>query len=205
MRKRTGGMLLGSLLLAAVPGGLSAQLYWDSPPLINPNGPNGMSVFVGDFAPGSDNLGGMARWQQGPTGYRVGLGEEAGTGDVAVFGGIDVNGVLADNLGGEAMDVLWWGGAGVGIGSDFVASFPLGLAIGWFGTEGKTAFSPYAGGHLALDIGTGAYDGADLSATFDLGLDLTTASGWMIRFNASFAGVDERRALAVGFPVPSGS
>jgi len=100
------------------------------------------------------------------------------------------------------VDVRWWSGLGAGVGDEFVLSVPLGLVVGWQGAGDDVVFAPYAGGHAVLDIGTGEGDAVDLSASLDVGLDLTLVSGWVVRFGAAIGGRD---ALALGVRLPSGT
>ncbi len=97
---------------------------------------------------------------------------------------------------------MWWSGGGVGIGDETLVTIPLGLMIGWTGSGGEVSFSPYAGGHLNLDIATGPGDDVDLSAVVDLGIDLQFDSGWLIRFGAAVA-EGARDALAIGVRLPT--
>ncbi len=79
-------------------------------------------------------------------------------------------------------------------------TFPVGLVVGWSGSGGDVVLSPYGGGHVSLDISTIDNNTVDLSGVVDLGLDLAFASGWLIRFGATFG---DRDALAIGVKLPS--
>lgn len=188
--------LVASLVLPTMS---HAQVSWDGPSLVGTASPGGLSLFAVDPSPGS-GLGMMAQWRQGSTGYRVGLTRDAAD-DLAVFGGIDISGSLATGVEEAEVDVRWWSGVGAGVGSEVVVSVPLGIVVGWEGSGDGVVFAPYAGGHAVLDVATGEGDTIDLSASFDVGLDLTLVSGWMVRFGASIGGRD---ALALGVRVPSG-
>jgi hypothetical protein len=196
-------LLAGLVLLGALgPRRVAAQLAWESPPLVGPHAPSGLSVFVVDPAPG-DRLGALAQWRtQGPSwslGYRGALAQGPRD-ELEAFGGIDVSRTLADGIGQGNLRVVAWGGAGLGAGDDVTVSLPLGLVAGWTGLGDGTAFSPYAGAHLVVDLTSAEGDALSLDGVFDLGLDLRLVSGWVARFGASVGGRD---AVAVGIRVPS--
>ena len=190
------------LVLLAVP--VSGQVAFDGPPLIGPASPNGLAIYLTNSDPG-DGVGALATWRQSrgrvDVGYRASIGEGA-DGDLALGGGIDFSGVLSRGLEGTDIDVLWWTGAGVGIGDDVIVSVPLGIVAGWTGEGDDVVFSPYLGGHIALDFTSIDGDELVLDASLDLGVDLALTSGWVVRFGLSMGGRD---ALAVGISLPSGS
>ena len=197
--------LLSAMTLAALAAApVSAQIAWDSPPLIGPASPNGLAVFLTGPAPG-DGVGGLATWRHEKgsigLGYRATVGEGA-DGDAAVGGGFDISGVLTAGIENADVDVLWWGGLGVGFGEDVLFSIPAGIIAGWTGSGDDVVFSPYVGGHVALDVTTIDGDEVSFDGSFDLGIDLVLASGWVIRFGASIGGRD---ALALGLRLPGGS
>lgn len=186
-------------LLVATP--LGAQVAWDAPALVSPAAPSGLAVFLTSTSGGG--LGVMTAWRQPGArvglGYRLGLANDAAD-DLAVSGGIDVSGMLADGVEDADVQVQWWSGAGASVGDELVVSIPAGLTVGWVGGGDGTTFAPYAGGHVVLDLATGEGDAARLEAVADLGIDLTLTSGWIVRFGASVGGRD---ALAIGIRVPS--
>jgi hypothetical protein len=194
-------LVLFAVLALATPA--SAQIAWDSPPFISPVAPAGVSLF---FLNGTgDRLGALAtlRHEAGPVGlgYRLAVTEEYEPGDAVIAGGVDVSGFLARGVENADIDVVWWSGLGAGVGNQTVVSVPLGLVVGWSGSsEGGVIFSPYGGGHVALDFASGEGDSVSFSGAFDVGGDIVLTSGWMIRFGATFG---DREALAVGFKLPS--
>ena len=182
--------------------GLTAQIVWDAPSLMRPGAPPGLSVLLLEAHP-SDELGVLAIWRNSAAplglGFRGGIGEDRSNELTAMFG-FDVSGSLPGlGAGGGQPDVLWWTGAGLGVGDELVVSFPLGLVLGWSGSEEGLALMPYVGGHVSLDVITGPGDDLDLDASVDLGIDLGFRSGLMVRFGASVGGRD---ALAIGIRVP---
>jgi hypothetical protein len=190
------------LVLLAAP--VSGQVAFDAPSLIGPASPMGLAIYLTSSDPG-DGLGGLATWRQSrgrvDVGYRVSVGQGADS-DLAFGGGIDVSGVLSRGLENSEIDVLWWTGVGAGIGDDVMVSVPLGIVAGWTGEGDDVVFSPYLGGHIALDFTSIDGDELVFGASLDIGMDLELTSGWVIRFGLSLGGRD---ALAFGMSLPSGS
>jgi hypothetical protein len=182
----------------------SSQIAWDGPSLIGPASPSGFAIFLTEPSPG-DGLGALATWrhQRGALdiGYRASAGEGA-SGDLAIAAGIDISGPLARGVEDSDIDVIWWSGVGAGLGDEIMVSVPVGIAVGWTGAGDDVVFSPYAGGHVSMDVATGEGDALDLNGGVDVGLDLTLVSGWVVRAGASFG---SRNALAIGLRIPRGS
>jgi hypothetical protein len=192
-------------LIASLAVPASGQISWEGPSLISAVTPAGVSVFLLDAAGG--DLGALLTYRRaaGPVGYgfRFAVADEGGPdSDVAVAGGVDVSGFLARGVEGSEVDVVWWSGAGVGVGDETLVTFPLGAAIGWSGGD-EVILSPYGGAHLTLDITTADVDdNVDIDLIADLGLDIVFPSGWLVRFGASLAD-GSRDALAIGVRLPS--
>ena len=192
--------LTAAFALTAVPA--SAQIAWDSPPLVSHVSPAGVSLFL--LSPEGGDLGGLVtfRHEAGPVGlgYRFAISDEDGSDGIAFAGGVDVSGFLSRAVEGSEIDVMWWSGAGLGVGENTVISLPLGALIGWSGQGGDVILSPYGGGHVTLDVSNIDSDNVSLGGSFDLGLDVVLASGWLVRFGGSFG---DRDALAIGAKIPS--
>ena len=111
--------LMATLFLASLAAPLAGQIAWDSPALISPAVPSGLSLFAINPAGGDIGALGTFRHGAGPVGigYRAGIAEESGSGDIAVSGGIDVAGFLARSVEGSEIDVIWWAGGGLGVGT----------------------------------------------------------------------------------------
>lgn len=193
---------LAASAFAVAPAPASAQIAWDAPPLISHVAPSGFSVFL--VSPEGGDLGGLATYRHaaGPVGlgYRFALADESGSDNIAVSGGVDVSGFLARAVEGSEVDVMWWSGAGLGVGSETVVSFPLGALIGWSGEGDGAVLSPYGGGHIVLDVSSAEGDNVNLGGAFDLGVDLALSSGLLIRFGGS---IGDREAIAIGVRVGS--
>jgi hypothetical protein len=114
--------------------------------------------------------------------------------------GIDVAGFLARAVEGSEVDLVWWAGGGMSVGSDWILSAPAGIILGWSGEGDGVVISPYGGAHVVLDITGNEGDALNLDGALDLGLDLVLRSGWMIRAGATLG---DREAFAIGFRLPS--
>jgi len=182
---------------------VAGQIAWDSPALISPAVPAGFSIFLVNPAGGDLGALGTLRHSAGPIGlgYRAALADESGSGDIAVSGGIDVSGMLARGVEGSEVDVMWWAGGGLSVGTETIVTAPLGVIIGWSGQGSDVVFSPYGGGHVVLDFVSGPGDSVRFEGVIDLGVDLVLRSGWMIRAGASLG---DRESLALGIRLPTG-
>lgn len=193
-------LMVTFFLLASVSAPATGQVPWDSPALISPAVPSGLSLFA--INPAGGDFGGLATFRHaaGPVGlgYRGALAEDA-SGDLAFTAGVDVAGVLARGVEGSEVDVIWWAGGGIGVGDESVFTAPLGIMLGWTGSGGDVLLSPYAGAHVVLDLTSVEGDAVRFDGVIDLGLDLVLSSGWMIRAGASFG---DRESLALGVKLP---
>ena len=201
MKRSSSALALFFLIAAPVSG----QVAWESPALVSPGVPSGFSLFLIEPAGGDLGAMGTLRHSAGPVGlgYRAAIAEESGPGgDVAVSGGFDVSGLLARGVEGSEIDVIWWAGGGLSVGSDWIISAPAGIMLGWSGSGGDVIFSPYGGAHVVLDLSGNDGDAVNFDGVVDLGLDLVLSSGWMIRAGAS---IGDRESIAVGIKIPGGS
>lgn len=196
-------------ILAPAPG--FAQTEWEVPSLMRPGAPSGLTILVFSAEDRGDDLGILAAWRASDApagiGFRLGLSEADRRGpdpdddDLSVIFGIDFSGTLASPSSTGSPGVLWWTGAGLGVGDDLLASFPLGISLGWVGSGDGVSFMPYVGGHIALDLFSGeGDDDLDLEGAIDLGMDLDFGSGFQIRFGAAVGGHD---AFGIGVRFPT--
>ncbi|MGD8729704.1 MAG: hypothetical protein PVF90_08350, partial [Gemmatimonadota bacterium] len=131
--------LMAALALALFATPAAGQIAWDSPALMSPAVPSGFSLFAVNPAGGDFGALGTFRHAAGPVGlgYRAAVADESGSGDLAFSGGIDVSGLLARGVEGSEVDVIWWAGGGVGIGTETLFTAPLGIVLGWTGRGGE--------------------------------------------------------------------
>jgi hypothetical protein len=197
----------------------SAQVRWESPLLVGPGSPGGLSLFLVD--PG-EGLGAMGQWQgkgeASRLGFRVGLAETH-YGDLAVFGGVDFTGPLYSHSDEFPLDVIWVTGVGMGVaaGDYTVVTIPLGVSVGREVIDDDVWFHPYIAPRLVIDAFLGDADPhshgggephyhshddkLELGFVLDLGADFSFTGSWALRIGAS---VGDRRGLAVGISFPTG-
>jgi hypothetical protein len=199
VRLRIALLIVVSFVLA--PGEASAQVPWDSPFLVGPGSPRGLSLLLVDPGPG---LGLMAQWT-GPArevrlGYRLGLSEDRRD-KLAVFGGVDVSGPLTTHGPDFPLDMIWLTGAGIGAGDETVVSVPVGVSLGRVVDADDVRIHPYLSPRLLVDIVTGdeRSDDMELGFALDLGVDFAFSGRWALRLGAS---VGDREGIALGFVVP---
>lgn len=213
IRRALGGAAVAFALLLPWPGGAYAQTAWDAPLLTPPRPTTGLfEMHLVD--PAGGDLAVLGRWRPASmqrVGLRLGL---ADTGDLTLYGGVDVSGFLASASGEFPLDVAWVGGAGAAFGDFAWLSIPVGISLGrTFTTEeggggrGRAVrFTPYVTPRLVLDAfldrgpdgpapGDTDDDDLDLSLAADLGVDVNFGAGWSVRFAATLG---DRDALAVG-------
>lgn len=201
------GLWLAVSLVATLSTPTSAQVPWESPLLIGPASPGGVSLFLID--PG-EGLGAMGQWQASgtgrPVGFRIGLAE---THDdrISVFGGVDFTGHLLSHSADFPLDVIWVTGLGVGVQGDAVLTIPFGVSMGRLVTEEGFWFHPYLAPRLVVDAYLGddetdqhSHDDLDLGFALDVGADFSFTGSWAIRLGAS---VGDRDGLAIGFSLPA--
>jgi hypothetical protein len=181
------------LALAAPAAG---QVEWDGTMLMAPGSPGGLGIFLFDSDFGGTGV--LASYRSGavPAGFglRAGLAEDASDG-LAVLGGVDVSGTLLSPTTELPVGVIWLVGAGLSVGDELLASFPIGLSVGSDLRSEGVLFRPYATPRVALDFWSGIGDSTDLSFAVDLGLDLEFDPSWTIRFGASLG---DRETLTIG-------
>lgn len=197
--------LAATVLVVALvaPTTAAGQVAWDGPMLMAPGAPAGWGFHLVDPHPGS-GLGALMTWRASPApvglGFRIGL-FEGHRDKLGLVGGVDIAGTLHRGTDEAPFDVIWFAGAGAGIDGDLLASFPLGLAVGWSFEEPNVALRPYVAPRLVLDafFGDGDHRGLDLGAAVELGLDLAFSPAFAIRAAASLG---DRDAVAIGVVLP---
>jgi hypothetical protein len=201
----------GLILALAGAGRAQGQLAWDTPMLIGPGAPGGFGIHLMEPWPGNE-LAVLGTYRTSPVpiglGFRVGLGEGPRD-ELAVFGGVDVAGFLMRATADVPIDVLWFAGAGLGVGNHLLLTFPLGLSVGAILDADQVRFAPYVAPRVVLDACMGddrrvpdacsPGDNLDLDVAADVGLDLSFDPRWTIRFAASLG---DRDALLIGIAFP---
>jgi hypothetical protein len=199
--KRVG---LGWVLAIAFAGGAGqgvAQPAWDSPMLLPPVAREGTGVFLMDAAGGGIGLMGLYRSPLWNYGLRAGVVDSNRRDRIAVFAGIDYNGLVTRATRDFPLDVDWVFGAGLSFDDNIRVSIPLGLTTGYSFRGDGVVFSPYGTPRIVLDafLGSGDRDRRSaLSLGVDLGLDVDLGTGFLIRFGAT-VGRGEAVALGIFF------
>jgi hypothetical protein len=199
---RTARLLTTITLATAIAAPLGAQVSWDSPMLVSPGSPLGWGVYLVDPWPGN-GIGVMGTWRPGGiAGYRIGLAEGRGD-DLAVFGGVDLSGSLIRVSGDFPLDMDWVSGVGLGFGDNGLLSIPLGVSLGRVIDADGVRINPYLSPRIVVDAWLGGdppgrRDDLDLELAVDLGLDISFAPSWAIRFGGTLG---DREAIAIGVSV----
>lgn len=192
----------GLLFLAPAPA--SGQVQWDAPFHMGPGLGDGLAVSLMETEPG-DGEGVMVSWRRGQVpgglGFRAGVADGFRD-DLAVFGGVDVSGMLIARDAEFPVDLIWAAGAGGSVGDHGLIAFPIGLFVGRGVVRDGVRFVPYAGprvdvtAHLGGDAAPGGEDDdLDLAVSVDLGFDLVFSERLAARFGAS---VGDHQALSIG-------
>jgi hypothetical protein len=205
--KTTWGAAVAAILLS-MPPAVHAQIAWDTPRLIGPESPRGLSVlWLRSEVPEGRTDGAMATWALPGTDGRVILRGGAGLDDadrVSVFGGIDLRTPLARHTEEQPLDLEWYAGFGAGGGGGseqyMVLTLPLGVSAGRAWTSGSVWLAPYVALGVALDLVIGEDapdDELTASPAADLGIDFALDAGrrFIIRVATSLG---DRQALALG-------
>ena len=191
-------------LTLAAPTNADAQLPWETPQLLAPHAPRGVSVMAASYAaaPG-DGWGAMLIWRRAdaPTGlgFRFAAGHGRG-GREAIAAGVEAAVWIARVSDSFPVDMIWTTGIGGSYGSSAQVGLPVGVSAGRsFGDE-SFWFNPYAATRVIVEGRFGGRAPAD-----ELDLQLATELGANLSFdrNRRFvvrmaAAIGDRSALAIG-------
>ncbi len=202
VRKTTWMGLVAGLALFVAAAPARSQVVWDAPLMVSPVTPAGWGVYLVDPHPGS-GIGVMTTYR--PTagtgvGYRLGLAEYRRRGpdrdgSLAVYGGVDISGMLLRHSQDFPLDVAWVSGVGLGIGNNVRVNAPLGVSIGRDVESDGIWFNPYVTPRVGLDALFGSGSELNLTLNVDLGVDISFDPGWAIRFGGTLG---DHGALAIG-------
>jgi hypothetical protein len=204
--------LIGAVtLLMLTMQSAAAQVPWETPSLIAPHSPRGVSVLAASFAaaPG-DGMGVVLAWRRAdaPTGpgFRIAAGQGL-DGEVAVGAGVEASSWIARSSAAFPLDVIWASGIGGSYGRSAQVALPIGVAFGRSLGEESVWFSPYAAARAVIEahIGGNAPDG-------ELDLQLATEVGANMSFDRErrfvlrmAAAIGDRSALAIGAHIGAGA
>lgn len=192
------------LLMLAGADQARAQLPWETPQLLAPHAPRGVSVMAASYAaaPG-DGWAAMLMWRKAdaPTGlgFRLAAGFGRG-GREAVAAGIEGSAWIARVSESFPVDMIWTTGIGGSYGSSAQIALPVGISAGRSFGDDAMWFNPYAATRVIVEGRFGGRAPAD-----ELDLQLATEVGANISFdrNRRFvvrmaAAIGDRSALALG-------
>ena len=205
MRHRVAFASLAAAFLLA-PASVTAQAAWDAPMLLAPGAPAGFGLHLVDPGAGA-GLGVLGTWRSSPApvglGFRVGVVEDAG-GDAAVMAGVDVSGAIMRTDTEVPVDLMWFSGAGVGLGY-VTLSVPIGVAAGASFVTDDVIFRPWIAPRIVLDAylesDTRRDDDLELGLAVEIGLDLQLDQPWAIQASGAFG---DRDSVSIGIVVPTG-
>lgn len=197
-----------ALLVGAAPA--LAQTY-DVPAFRTPYGESGLGLYM-IFPNDVDDVGVMGTWRQ--AGEYVDIGLRGGildvSGEVGLFGGVDLSNEVIRHTENFPLDVAWASGIGIGGVPDLdvgLLRVPFGFSLGRSVTTngGEVGLLPYVYPRLALDFlfrddgpGGGGGDDTELHFDVDLGFDVDLQQSWKLRFAATL-GHNEAIGLGMSF------
>jgi len=187
-----------------------AQVPWESPRMLPPDGPAGLGFYFVRFEslPGAD-YGGAFTWH--PPGFPDGLSLRAGAANgtrdrTAGFGGIDFSAPLVEHSGEMPLDLEWSTGLGVAIGDYVLASLPVGVTAGRAWSSGQVRIGPYVGVHAVMDYragGTAPEEEFEVEPSAEVGLDVSFDERRRVVLRAA-AALGDRSTLILGFVLGGG-
>lgn len=199
MKLRAGA--IAAIVVMGLATEAQAQVAWDSPLFLPPRPEAGTGIYLVDAH--KAGIGVLGTWRDTPQamGIRLGIADGRGPdGGIALFGGVDVTGLIA-TVGSELpFDMAWVAGAGAGYDRWLVVSIPAGLSLGRTFTTPEVRFTPYLAPRVALDahLGREQVDGGnslEMIFAVDLGVDLAFQPEWTLRVGASLG---QRNGVGVG-------
>lgn len=188
-----------------------AQLPWETPQLLAPHAPRGISMLAAAFASGpGDGWGAMISWRAAaaPTGLGFHVVAGRGSGDRDAIGaGIDASAWLAHASPEFPLDVIWTSGIGGAVGHSAQVAIPVGFAAGRSIGDGSVWFNPYGAARVTIEGRFGSH-----APEQDLELLLSNELGFNVSFDRerrfilrAAAALGDRSAAAIGIHIGGGS
>jgi hypothetical protein len=195
---------LGIVALLVTPGTASGQIPWETPQLLAPSAPRGVSLMAASYAaaPG-DGWGVMVAFRRAdaPTGlgFRIAGGQGSG-GRNAIAAGVEASAWITRASNAFPVDVIWTSGIGGSYGSSMQVALPVGIAASRsFGQE-TVWFNPYAASRVIIE---GRLGGRAPDDELDMQLATEVGANFAFDRNRRFivrmaAAIGDRSALALG-------
>ena len=188
----------------------NAQLPWETPQLLGPHAPGGMSMIAASYAtaPG-DGWAAILNWRAadapGGLGLHIVAGRGSGDRD-AIGGGIDASAWIAHASSTFPLDLIWTSGIGGAVGRSVQVALPVGFAAGRSVGSGGVWFNPYAASRVIIEGrfgGNAPREELELQLASELGANLSfdRERRFVVRLAAS---IGDRSALALGIHVGAG-
>lgn len=198
------GALLVAALLAGTASPVAAQVPWDSPQLLAPGSPAGISLLYVDFGlrphDGTGVLAGY-RTKPAPAGIGVRLAATIPDGDrVRVSGGVDVAVPMIAHSEAFPLDVIWTSGVGASYGDYHALGLTVGFAAGRIVTGEHIWFSPYMSTRMVFESWFGDAHPREqfgMALAADVGADLAFDQRRSVILRSAVS-LGDRRALVVG-------
>ena len=204
MTLQRGAFALTLVLLAAP---LHAQVPWESPQLLSPASPAGLSVFYVDYGLRPNDGTGLLmlyRTQNAPAGFGVRVASTIPDGDdgdrLRVSGGVDVAVPMLQHSATFPLDVIWTSGLGASYGHYASVALPVGFAAGRALSGEHIWFNPWLSTRVVFEtyIGGGRPDehfGTALAS--DIGIDLAFDEHRRVMLRTALS-LGDRRAIVIG-------
>jgi hypothetical protein len=201
-------VLLAGMMIGA--SGAAAQVPWESPQLIMPNGPRGASLMFVDFGLSpADGTGLLAMYRPVAVPAGVGLRVAAtlpGSDRMRMSGGVDIAIPMLARSAAFPLDVVWTSGIGGGYGDYYSVALPVGVSAGRALGGRNVGFSPYTAARVVME---GYFGPSHPDETFavtlaaDVGAELWLRRSPSVRARGALS-LGDRRALAIGLHVVPG-
>jgi hypothetical protein len=204
-------VLCSCALLIGTAGALRAQVPWETPQLLAPHAPRGVSLVATSYAsaPG-DGWGVVVAVRTGDApsglGFRIAGGQGRG-GENALGGGIEAAAWIMRASPAFPLDIIGLTGLGASYGHSTQIALPIGLSAGRSLGDESFWFNPYVSARAIIEGRMGGSAPAD-----ELDLQIATEIGANMAFdrNRKFvlrlaAGLGDRSALALGAHLGAGA
>lgn len=206
MRRIHGGLAL--LLLAA--GASHAQVPWETPQLLAPHAPRGVSLVATSYASAPGDGWGVVvavRTGEAPTGlgFRIAGGQGRG-GENAIGGGIEAATWITRAANAFPLDIIAMTGIGGSYGHSTQIALPIGISAGRSLGDDAFWFSPYVSTRVIIEGrlgGSAPEDELDLQIATEIGANLSfdRDRNFIMRMAAALG---DRSALALGVHLGGG-
>jgi hypothetical protein len=188
-------------MLYALPA--AAQVPWDSPQLLAPGAPRGLSVLFVDYGLRPDDGTGVMlgyRTREAPAGIGARLATTLPVDSVRVSVGVDVAMPLFEHSATFPLDVLWTTGIGGAWGRYGSVGVPIGFAAGRTLAGDNIWFNPYVSTRVVLETHFGGRRPDEqfaMAVAADVGADVAFDQRRRVVLRGALS-LGDRRAVVIG-------